>query len=93
MLYSDGLEAALGDKVAIGNIYSGLVVACLDRSQYSLAYPEDQWSYLKSGILVETDFAGLVYYPSPLEGDYIELVARAEISAMRSTPICTIFRT
>ena len=76
MLYSDGQEALLGDRVAIATQYRGVVVACLDRSEYSQAYSKDAWDYLEHGILVETDFAGLVHYPA-LQGEHIKLVARA----------------
>ena len=60
--YSDGNEAKLGDVIAIDSRHRGTVVACIDRDEYSDAHPKAQWSYLGKGIVVETDFAGLVHY-------------------------------
>ena len=75
MLYSDDHEAKLGDKVAIAPAHSGVVVACLDRIEYSRNFPEAEWAYLGSGILVQTDFAGLIHYPE-LGTEHFTLVAR-----------------
>ena len=44
----------------------GVVVAVIDTKQFSAAYPEG-WSYLKTGMLVETEEMGLVHYPEPNE--------------------------
>ena len=62
MIYSDGHEAMIGDTVAISGIHRGIVVACLDRSEYSVDYPMNEWEYLEHGVLLQTDFAGLVHY-------------------------------
>lgn len=64
MLYNDGIEARLGDEIIISGKCHGTVVACMDRAEYSPAYPEAEWAYLKVGVLVDTDFAGLVHYPN-----------------------------
>jgi len=79
MLYSDDHEAMLGDMVAIAPAHCGVVVACLDRCEYSRDFPEAEWAYLGSGILVETDFAGLIHYPE-LGAEHITLVARGSRS-------------
>ena len=63
MLYSDGHEAMLGDTVAIAGAHRGVVVACLDRFEHSLEYPQAEWAYLGKGVLVQTDFGGLIHYP------------------------------
>ncbi len=75
MHYLDGQEARLGDVISIAELHQGRVVACLDRDEYSPAYPASQWCYLSTGILVETRFAGLVHYPDG-EGERIQLVTR-----------------
>ena len=63
MRYADGNEARIGDTIAIDDKHRGTVVACIDRGEYSDAHPAAQWSYLGKGILVDTDFGGLVHYP------------------------------
>ena len=63
MKYSDGNEAQLGDLVLIDGKYKGTVVASIGAGQYSAAAPKEQWAYLKTGILIDTDFGGLVHYP------------------------------
>lgn len=62
MNYSDGTEARVGDIVSIDDQYWGTVVACIDRGEYANEYPAAQWSSLGKGILVDTDFGGLVHY-------------------------------
>jgi hypothetical protein len=74
--YSDGNEARLGDHVAISGKHRGVVVACLDRNEYSPDHPREQWAYLGKGVMVNTDFGGLVHYAdSTLE--HMVLVSRA----------------
>jgi hypothetical protein len=60
--YADGTEAKVGDIVSIDDQCWGTVVACIDRGEYADAYPAAQWSSLGKGILVDTDFGGLVHY-------------------------------
>ena len=75
MRYADGREAKLGDVIAIASKHRGTVVANFDGGEYAAEYPEAEWRHLKSGILVNTDFAGLVHYAN---GEYenLALVAR-----------------
>lgn len=75
MMYSDGNESELGDSVLIAGQYSGLVVACIDSGTGLPGHEE--WGYLKVGIMVETDFAGLVHYVDITHED-IRLVQRAK---------------
>ena len=75
MLYNDGTEARLGDEITISGKCHGTVVACMDRAEYSSAYPEAEWAYLKVGVLVDTDFAGLVHYPDSAQ-EHFALVKR-----------------
>ena len=57
----------LGDKVVDVGGMTGLVVANIDRNQFSPEYPSAHWAYLDHGVLVETEEAGLVHYPSPAD--------------------------
>ena len=76
MRYSDGSRAQVGDAVVIEGDRRGRIVACLDRGEYAPDYPAAEWRYLERGLLVETDFGGLVHYPDPgVEG--FELLRRA----------------
>ena len=76
MRYADGYEAKVGDKVAIDEKYRGVVVADIDGGEFSERYSSG-WGYLKSGILVDTDFGGLVHYPNA-EHEHIVLLERAK---------------
>ncbi|MBB3045896.1 hypothetical protein FHR99_000132 [Litorivivens lipolytica] len=77
MKYTDGNQAKVGDQVLIGKKYHGVVVADIDAGEYSIEYPREQWSYLISGVMIDTDFGGLVHYDQEsLVGEVIELVKR-----------------
>jgi hypothetical protein len=76
MYYTDGNEARVGDFIAIDGKYRGTVVACMDRNEYLPG--KEHWSYLKVGIMVDTDFAGLVHYETA-ELEEMSLVNRAAI--------------
>lgn len=77
MKYTDGTEIKLGDKVIISGKYHGVVVANIDGSEYSESHPKDQWSYLGSGVMIDTNFGGLVHYQEEnIKGETIELDSR-----------------
>ena len=76
MLYADANEAQIGDVVTIDGKYRGVVVAVIDTASYSERFPLKQWAYLGRGILVDTDFGGVVHYPNG-EDEQITLVRRA----------------
>src|SRR3546814_14896953 len=65
MKYPDGQEVRLGDKVELWPGCCGAVVASLDAGEYSAEYSEADWDYLKSGVLVVSDAAGLIHYLNP----------------------------
>ena len=79
MKYTDGNEAMLGDVVAIDGSYRGTVVACIDRNEYSQEHSREHWSYLGKGIIVNTDFGGLVHYTDGAQ-EHMALVSRANKS-------------
>lgn len=75
MRYANGNEIKLGDVVKIDGRYSGTVVASMDHGEY---FPgQEEWAYLKEGIMVDTDFAGLVHYTKDAADDLV-LVRRAD---------------
>ncbi|PKV12452.1 hypothetical protein [Xanthomonas prunicola] len=60
MQYSDNHEAKSGDLIQIDTLYRGKVTACMDTADYLPG--QETWSYLGEGIMVDTDFCGLVHY-------------------------------
>ena len=56
MKYSDGKNIKLGDKVLIDGKYHGVVVANMDDSEFSEEQPKEKWEYLRSGVMIDTDF-------------------------------------
>lgn len=63
MKYADGSEVKLGDTVRLSDGTSGKLVADIGAGAFLQSYPRQEWSYLRTGFLLETDFAGLVYFP------------------------------
>jgi hypothetical protein len=79
MKYMDGTEIELWDRVLISGKYHGVVVADIDGGRYSESNPKEQWKYLGSGVLIDTDFGGLVHYQEEtMAGETIELESRNE---------------
>lgn len=62
MKYSDGSEAHVGDVVVIDGKHKGTVVASIDTNEYTAEHPKEQWAYLGRGVMIDTDFGGLVHY-------------------------------
>lgn len=62
MRYSDGNEALAGDVVSIDIKYQGTVVAAIDKKSYLPGH--EHWAILGTGIMVNTDFGGLVHCQS-----------------------------
>jgi len=62
MNYSDGRKIKVGDKVELWLNRYGSVVCSIDDGIYTLNYPEEDWAYLKSGILVKMDNDELMHY-------------------------------
>lgn len=71
MKYADGNEIRAGDVVQIDSRYRGRVIASMDQNEYLPGH--EQWSYLKEGIMVDTDFAGLVHYTADATDELILL--------------------
>ena len=54
----------IGDHVSDGGLL-GTVVANIETGEFSAKYTAADWAYLKVGVLVRTDQAGLIHYPDP----------------------------
>jgi hypothetical protein len=76
MQYRDGQDIRPGDVVSIAQKYRGTVVGCIDTAQYCSPHSHAQWGYLGSGLMVDTDFGGLVHYPDGPETEDIVLLRR-----------------
>jgi hypothetical protein len=63
----------LGDRVLIANHVTGIVVFSIDTDEYSPEFPKEDWEYLGSGIMVQTENAGLIYI-AKLDDESIEII-------------------
>ncbi|WP_313759708.1 hypothetical protein [Diaphorobacter nitroreducens] len=77
MMYFSGSPILLGDRVGLGGGVTGIVVAVIDSGLYSEDYPEREWAYLNSGVLIETAEAGLIH--RPVAGDDFDLLERGQL--------------
>lgn len=65
MNYSDGKKVMVGDRVKLWDGCHGTVVASMDDNEYTPEYSKADWSYLKNGVLISSDKAGLIHYIRP----------------------------
>ena len=65
MKYPTGEDVRLGDRVELWKGCAGVVVAVIDRGEYASDYPKVDWEYLKAGVLIDSDMAGLIHYLEP----------------------------
>jgi hypothetical protein len=76
MKYSDGNEIIVGDRVKVWDGSFGIVVCSMDTEEYTPSYPEEEWGYLRVGILIDTDKAGLIHCTESEEE--LELIERSK---------------
>jgi hypothetical protein len=69
MKFADGTDIEPGDLIQIDTIYRGRVIASMDTNSFLPG--ADGWAYLATGIMVDTDFAGLVHYTSETADDFV----------------------
>lgn len=69
MLYPDGTNVNLADRVKLINGELGTVVCSIDAKTYSTEFSEQDWAYLKEGVMVRTDAGALVHFKDPNTGD------------------------
>ncbi|MEJ6401879.1 hypothetical protein [Yoonia sp. 2307UL14-13] len=60
MNYVDGTEIDVGDRVVLDGGDVGTVVMCLDSEKSVPNFNLSEWSYLQSGVMVQTDAGALV---------------------------------
>jgi hypothetical protein len=65
MKYPDGSEARLGDHVRLVNGDTGIIVASMDTNEFSPEYSAEEWSHLKTGIMILTGRGALVHFEEP----------------------------
>lgn len=75
MNYFDGQEVLVGDVVTLGKNYRGIVVCDIGAGIYTPEHPEDAWSYLQKGVMIDFAGIGLVYYDDEVEEDAV-LISR-----------------
>jgi hypothetical protein len=73
--YPDGTLIEPGDIVRIDTDYRGRVVASMDTNRYLPGH--EYWSHLPEGIMVDTDFGGLVHYREEAT-EPLELIERPQ---------------
>ncbi len=62
MKYEDGKQVLIGDKVHLDGGITGTVMCSIDDGIYTSEYLESQWEYLKKGVMVFSEQAGLIHY-------------------------------
>jgi methylaspartate ammonia-lyase len=80
--YADGSEIEPGDLVQIDTRHRGTVIASMDTSRYLPGH--DLWAYLGVGIMIDTDFGGLVHY-TPDSTEQLVLLSRNPAEFGRKT--------
>ena len=65
MNYPSGEKIQVGDVLKLWPGCTGTVVCSMDDDEYSIDYTKDDWGYLKRGILIDSDMAGLILYYEP----------------------------
>ena len=74
MNYPSGDTIKIGDTLKLWKGCKGTVVCSMDDGEYSDNYTEKDWSYLKKGVLINTDVASLIHYTEPENG--FKLISR-----------------
>lgn len=67
MNYYTGESIKLGDYVELSSNMTGVIVTIIDDAKYSKLYLKEEWEYLECGLLILSDEAGLVHFPSVTE--------------------------
>jgi hypothetical protein len=72
--YIDGQEIQVGDKVHMGDDDGGIVVCDIGAGKFSPSYSENEWAYLKEGVVIAFPRYGILHM-TDTEAD-LELIAR-----------------
>ncbi|MFW0766980.1 hypothetical protein ACN0IV_14220 [Trabulsiella odontotermitis] len=62
MKYPDNSNILLGDIVTLGGGMTGVVVCNFENEEFANGFNKDEWGHFKTGIMVKSSQAGLVYY-------------------------------
>lgn len=73
MNYPDGTEIKLDDRVRLLNGEKGTIVFSIDSNEYSVDFAQEDWAYLKEGVMVRTDQGALVHLKNPNNDDVVRL--------------------
>ncbi|MGE9549501.1 hypothetical protein [Snodgrassella sp. CS2] len=66
MNYPNGDEIRAGDKLSLEGGMTGLVLCSFDSKDYLPEFDYESWiDTCKTGIMVDTDVAGLIHYSEP----------------------------
>jgi hypothetical protein len=72
--YRDGQDVRAGDVVELYGKHRGTVVGCIPTKDYLEPHSHEQWGYLGDGVMVDTDFGGLVHFTGvETDGDIVLL--------------------
>ncbi|MEZ5443476.1 MAG: hypothetical protein R3F15_18545 [Lysobacterales bacterium] len=58
----DGQSLRAGDWLRSGDGWSGRILAIIDTADFVPELVGAHWSYLGTGVLIDTDFAGMVHF-------------------------------
>ena len=73
LLYADGTEIKMGQKLLTKNGAFGVVVCCIGSNEFSEGYPKKHWDYLKDGVLVEYTDGVLIHYSGVTDYERISI--------------------
>jgi hypothetical protein len=59
MNYPNGETIEIGDSVTLGGDHHGVVVGIIGEGRYATNYKENDWAYMRNGLIVSTDFGDL----------------------------------
>ena len=82
MNYANGQPVAVGDRVKLWDSRHGTVVCSIDTDEFSKCYPQSQWGYLGSGVIIKSDSGDVYHYTEPDED--FEFIQPA--TSLRVTP-------
>jgi hypothetical protein len=83
MNYADGRRVEVGDRVKLWNQKLGKIVCSIDTRDFTKKFLETEWSYLGSGVIIETDTGEIFHYTEPDE-DFRFIKSGAAPAASRS---------
>jgi hypothetical protein len=76
MKYPNGQQVSLGDRVKLWKNQYGTVVCSIDTSEFTQDYPQNEWEYLKSGVIIKADTGEVFHYDDPDEDfEFVKSVA------------------